>query len=64
MNQNLQLSLLHVILLREHNRIAGVLKQLNPRWNDETLFQEARRILIACAQKITYYEYLPEILGK
>nr|AIN39490.1 POX-F [Spodoptera exigua] len=62
-NQNPQLTTLQVILMREHNRIADTLAQLNPHWNDETLFQEARRIHIAEIQHINYYEYLPILLG-
>ncbi|XP_067656798.1 peroxidase-like [Haliotis asinina] len=58
------LSLLHTLFLREHNRVAGVLKTIQPLWNDETLFQEARKIVIAELQVITYDEWLPEILGK
>ncbi|CAK1544080.1 unnamed protein product [Leptosia nina] len=62
-NQNPQLTLLQVILLREHNRIADVLASMNPWWSDETIFQEARRIHIAEMQHINYYEYLPIFLG-
>ncbi|XP_022826387.1 peroxidase-like [Spodoptera litura] len=62
-NQNPQLATLQVVLLREHNRIADTLAQLNPHWNDETIFQEARRIHIAETQHINYYEYLPILLG-
>ncbi|CAH0549819.1 unnamed protein product [Brassicogethes aeneus] len=63
-NQNTQLTLLQVILLREHNRIADVLFKLNPHWDDETIFQEARKILIAQHQHISYYEMLHIFLGK
>lgn len=62
-NQNPQLSILQVVLLREHNRIADILSSLNPLWTDEIVFQETRRILIAMFQHISYYEYLPILLG-
>lgn len=62
-NQNPQLTILQIILLREHNRVADYLAQLNPSWSDETIFQETRRIVIAEHQNIAYYEWLPIFLG-
>jgi hypothetical protein len=62
-NQNPQLTILQIMFLREHNRIADYLTKLNPHWNDETTFQETRRIVIAEHQYISYYEWLPIILG-
>ncbi|CAL7938615.1 unnamed protein product [Xylocopa violacea] len=62
-NQNTQLTVLQIILLREHNRIADTLARLNPHWTDETIFQETRRILIAEHQHISYYEWMPIFLG-
>jgi peroxidase len=62
-NENLGLVGLQMLFMREHNRIAQQLQQLNPQWNDERLFQETRKIVIGVMQNIVYSEYLPSIIG-
>ena len=62
-NEQVSLTVMHTIWVREHNRIADELAQLNPQWNDESIYQEARKIVIAEVQRITYDEFLPAILG-
>ena len=63
-NEQLVLTVMHTLLFREHNRIARELAKLNPFWNDEELYQEARKIVGGIIQKITYNDYLPLIFGK
>lgn len=48
---------------RLHNIIATVLKLVNPKWNDERLFQEAKRINIAIYQNNVYTEWLRVFIG-
>lgn len=41
-----------------------VLQHINPRWNDQRLFEEARKIVVAQWQHITFNELLPLVLGQ
>lgn len=63
-NENLLLTSMHLLFARHHNFLARGLQAENPQWNDETIFQEARKILGAQMQHITYNEFLPILLGK
>ncbi|KAF5284358.1 hypothetical protein FQR65_LT13575 [Abscondita terminalis] len=59
-----QTNALYSAILREHNRVAVNLAQLNQHWIDEKLFLESRRIVIAEIQHITYNEFLPTALDE
>ena len=63
-NEQYLLITFHTLFLREHNHIARQLARINPSWDDEKLYNEARRINIAEYQHITYAEYLPNVLGR
>jgi peroxidase len=62
-SENLGLSGIHALFIREHNRIAQQLALINSAWNDETLFQETRRIVAAIMQHIVFNQYLPATIG-
>lgn len=62
-NENVALTSMHTIFVREHNRIATELAAEDPNLTDEELYQQARSIVTAELQAITYNEYLPALLG-
>lgn len=62
-NINPFITLLHTLFLRSHNRIAKHLALANPDWNDETLFQTARKVNIRIYQKIVR-EWAHTVLGR
>ena len=62
-SENPALASLHTVLLREHNRLAEAVATENPNLTGEEIYQQARSMVSAIMQKITYDEYLPSVLG-
>ncbi len=63
-NENVELTALQTLFVRNHNKIATALRTEHPGWTDEQLYQEARKLNIAEYQQITYNNYLPDLLGQ
>jgi len=62
-NENIQLTAMHTLFMREHNRLADQIAAANPTMGDEEIFQRARRFVSAEMESITYNEFLPALLG-
>ncbi|MEV7010024.1 peroxidase family protein [Streptosporangium sp. NPDC051022] len=60
-NIQIGFTMLTVLFLREHNRVARELAEHHPRWDDERLFQTARNILIVLLIKLVVEEYVNHI---
>jgi len=63
-NEQMGLLAMHTVWFRQHNFLAGELKRLNPSWLDEVVFQEARKIIGAQMQHVTYDHWLPHVIGE
>ena len=59
--EHIGLTSLQVLFIREHNRLADGLSERNSDWNDEQIFQRAKKLVQAEIQAITFNEYLPSI---
>lgn len=55
---------INTLFMREHNRICVDLKEHNPGWDDERLFQTARMINTVLLLKVVVEDYINHIAGK
>ena len=62
-NENPALATIHTVFMREHNRIAGLVAQVNPLLTDSEIYNHARRIVTAEMQNIVFGEFLPLLIG-
>ncbi len=62
-NENVELTSMHTLFVREHNWWATQIARQSPRLSDEAIYQQARAIVIAEIQAVTYNEFLPALLG-
>ncbi|GAF48099.1 peroxidase family protein [Rhodococcus wratislaviensis] len=60
-NSTIGHTILDAVFLREHNRIAGLLKGEHPDWDDVRLFETTRNIMIVLLLKLVVEEYIKHI---
>lgn len=62
-NEQIGLTSLHTLFVREHNRVVDQLRADNPHLSGDELYETARMWVGAELQVITYREFLPLLLG-
>ena len=60
-NENIFLTALHTLFVREHNTQAELVKRDHPDWTDEQIFQHARKLVGGALQSILFEEWLPTL---
>lgn len=63
-NEQVGLTVMHTLFVREHNKWARFAQRRNPQWDGERIYQYARAMVTAEIQQITYDEFLPVLLGR
>ncbi len=62
-DENPDLTALQILFVREHNYQVDLLHQQLPNWTGNQLYDNARAIVTAEIEHITYDEFLPHLLG-
>jgi len=63
-NENVMLTSLQTIFMREHNRLVDLIEIHQSELDDEQTYQLARNLVAAQLQIVTYNEFLPALLGE
>ena len=63
-NEQPGLTTFQTVFVREHNLHADRIAKERKDWNDEKIYQEARKIVVAELQVIVYNEFLPALMGQ
>ncbi|MEM9236230.1 MAG: peroxidase family protein [Verrucomicrobiota bacterium] len=63
-NEQVGLTAMHTLFVREHNHWAERFRDVNPAAADDDIYEFARMIVGAEMQQITYREFLPLLLGR
>ena len=63
-NENVGLTSLHTVFVREHNRLATEILAANPELSGDEVYERSRKLIAAQIQQITYHEYLPLLVGE
>jgi len=62
-SEQVGLTAMHTLFVREHNRLAAQIRADNPGFAGDEVYEHARAIVAAEMQAITYNEFLPALLG-
>lgn len=62
-NEQVGLTSVHTLFMREHNRLAEEIAAANDGWTDDQIYHRARKLVGAEIQSITYREFLPALIG-
>jgi len=60
-NASPQIAMMNTLFLREHNRLAGLIENANPGWDDQRVFETARNANIVLFIKVVVEEYINHI---
>ena len=63
-NEQVGLTALHTLFVREHNRVADEVRTQNPHLTGDEIYEAARSWVGAEIQVITYREFLPLLIGE
>ncbi|KAL7479471.1 hypothetical protein ACHAW6_005196 [Cyclotella cf. meneghiniana] len=62
-NENLALTVMHTLWMREHNHWADKLRVAHPELPGDEIFKKTKSIVQAVMQKVIFDEFLPALLG-